>query len=175
MDFNKLKKYPELLDLAYMTVTQRKESLKNIFQRDIEENQNFKFRTKSIRPHKIEGQDTMAVFLNHLTTKEDKDEKGKTLGSRSFDMARSQRLHWVKHHIEELKKDKVEVFSYNDRVKGRSVIRTYIYDVEQEYVIILEPDRTKLDYYLLTAYYFNELGGKEQIDNKCKRKLPELY
>lgn len=175
MDFNILKKYPSLLDLAYMTVSQRNESLKNIFQRDIENNQKFTFRTKGVRPHKIDGKETMAVLLNHLTTKEDKDEKGKKLGSRCFEMARSQRLHWVKYHIDELKKDNVEVFSFVDRVKGKSVIRTYIYDMDQEYVIVLEPDKTRLDYYLLTAYFLNELGGKDQIENKWKRKLPDLY
>jgi hypothetical protein len=38
MDFNLLKKYPELLGLAYLTVYQRNNSLKNIFKRDIEDN-----------------------------------------------------------------------------------------------------------------------------------------
>ncbi len=175
MDFNKLKVYPDLLELAYLTVGQRVESLKNIFQRDIEDNPNFNFRTKCVRPIKKEGQASMEVLLHHLTTKDDKDERGKKLGSRSFEMARSQRLHWVKYHIEEKKQDKVEVFSFNDRVDGKSIIRTYIYDLEQEYVIILEPQKSGLDYFLLTAYYLNEPGGKSQIENKRKKKLPEVY
>lgn len=175
MDFNKLKNYPELLDLACLTVSQRNESLKSIFKRDIEDNPSFNFRTKCVRPIKKEGQVSMEVLLHHLTTKEDKDEKGKKLGSRSFEMARSQRLHWVKFHIEEKKQDSVEVFSFNDRVDGRSIIRTYIYDLEQEYVIILEPQKSGLDYFLLTAYYLNEPGGKNQIENKRKKKLQEVY
>jgi len=175
MDFNTLKKYPVLLDLAYLTVPQRIESLKNIFRRDIEDNPTFNFRTKVIRPIKKEGQVPMEVLLHHLTTKDDKDKKGKKLGSRSFEMARSQRLHWVRFHIEEQKKDNVEVFSFNDRVDGKSIIRTYIYDMEQEYVIILEPQKSGLDYFLLTAYYLNEPGGKNQIENKRKKKLPEVY
>lgn len=175
MDFNTLKNYPDLLDLAYLTVPQRNESLKNIFRRDIEDNPKFNFRTKIIRPIKKEGQIPMEVLLHHLTTKDDKDEKGKKLGSRSFEMARSQRLHWVKFHIEEQKKDNLEVFSYKDRVDGRSVIRTYIYDVDRDYVIILEPQKSGLDYFLLTAYYLNEPGGKNQIENKRKKKLPEVY
>ncbi|MDP3443389.1 MAG: hypothetical protein Q8T08_11080, partial [Ignavibacteria bacterium] len=126
MVFNKLKVYPDLLDLAYLTVGQRNESLKGIFKRDIEDNLNFNFRTKCVRPIKKEGQASMEVLLHHLTTKEDKDEKGKKLGSRSFEMARSQRLHWVKFHIEEQKRTNVEVFSFNDRVNGKSIIRTYI-------------------------------------------------
>ena len=90
-------------------------------------------------------------------------------------MLRPQRLHWVKFHIEEQKKDNLEVFSYKDRVDGRSVIRTYIYDVDRDYVIILEPQKSGLDYFLLTAYYLNEPGGKNQIENKRKKKLPEVY
>lgn len=175
MDFNILKVYPQLLDLAYLTVSQRNISLKTIFSRDIEDNPNFNFRTKCIRPIKKEGQVPMEVLLHHLTTREDKDEKGKKTGSRSFEMARSQRLHWVKHHLEEKKTDNMDVFSYKDRVDGKNVIRTYIYDMEQEYVIILEPQRSGLDYYLLTAYHLNEPGGKNQIENKQKKKLPEIY
>ncbi len=175
MDFNKLKNYPDLLELAYLTVGQRNESLQNIFKRDIEDNTTFNFRTKIIRPIKKEGQSSMEVLLHHLTTKDDKDEKGKRIGSRSFEMARSQRLHWVKFHIEEKKRNNIEVFSFNDRVDGKYFIRTYIYDLEQEYVIILEPQKSGLDYFLLTAYYLNEPGGKEQIENKLNKKLPEVY
>ena len=175
MVFNKIKVYPNLLDLAYLTVFQRNESLRGIFKRDIEENQNFNFRTKCIRPIKKEGQVPMEVLFHHLTTKEDKDEKGKKIGSRSFEMARSQRLHWIKFHIEEHKRTNIEVFSFNDRVDGRSIIRTYIYDLDQDYVIILEPQKSGLDYFLLTAYYLNEPGGKNQIENKIKKKLPVVY
>jgi hypothetical protein len=175
MDFNLLKKYPDLLDLAYLTVVQRNESLKNIFRKDIEDNLAFIFRTKCIRPLKKEGQVPMEVLFRHLITKDDKDEKGRKLCSRSFEMARSQRLHWVKFHIEELKKTNVDIFSYLDRVNGKSIIRTYIYDMEQDYIVILEPQRSGKDYYLLTAYYLNEPGGKKQIINKQKKKLPDVH
>jgi hypothetical protein len=47
--------------------------------------------------------------------------------------------------------------------------------MDQEYVIILEPQRSNLDYYLITAYYLNEPGGKKQIVNKQKKKMNELY
>jgi len=175
MDFNILKVYPQLLDLAYMTVYQRNVSLKSVFKRDIEENPTLNFRRKFIRPIKKEGQVPMDNLLHHLTTKEDKDEKGKKTGSRSFEMARSQRLHWVKYHLEEKKNGKMDVFSYKDRIDGKNIIRTYIYDMEQEYVIILEPQRSGLDYYLLTAYYLNEPGGKNQIQSKQKKKLSDIY
>ena len=42
--------------------------------------------------------------------------------------------------------------------------------------MILEPQRSKTDYYLITAYYLKkEMGGPKQIKNKLKRKLPEVY
>ena len=175
MDFNLLKKYPELLELAYLTVSQRNYSLLNVFKRDIENNSNFNFQGKLIRPMKIEGQAAMETLFHHLTTRKDKDEKGKEIGSRSFEMARSQRLHWIKYLVEVGDKFDFDIFSYEDRVKGRSVIRTYIYDIKQEYVIILEPQRSKTDYYLLTAYLLNEPGGKKQIENKRKMKLSMVY
>ena len=106
----------------------------------------------------------METLLNHLTTREEKDSKGKSTRARVFEMNRSQRLHWIKYHIEKRKTINIDIFSYEDRIKGRGeVIRTYIYDQDEAYVIILEPQRSKLDYYLLTAYYLDEPGGKKQI------------
>lgn len=176
MPLNQIKTYPQLLDLVQFNENQRNESLKGIFRRDIENNPNFKFHTKPIRPIKKEGQAPMETLFHHLTTREDRDEKGKKTGARSFEMARSQRLHWVKYHVDERKTQNIDVFSYEDRLEGRGdVIRTYIYDMDQEYVIILEPQRSYLDYYLITAYYLNEPGGKKQIVNKQKKKMNEVY
>lgn len=175
MPLNLIKSYPQLLEINHLNAHQRKVSLMGIFTRNIEENENFKFRTKQIRPTKKEGESPMQTLYRHLTTRNDKDEKGKKLETRSFEMARSERLHWIKYHIEELKKNNIDVFSYEDRVDGKDVIRTYIYDTEQDYVIILEPQRSGLDYYLLTAYYLNEPGGKNQIVKKRKKKLDEVH
>lgn len=175
MPLNKLKKYPDLLDIGFMNEYQRRSSLMGIFKRDIEDNQNFKFRTKQIRPIKKEGEAPMQTLFHHLTTRDEYDENGKKTGHRLFEMDRSVRLHWIKFHIDELKKLNVEVFSYVDRVDGKDVTRTYIYNIEKEYVVILEPHRSELDYYLLTAYYFNEPGGKKQIEKKLKKKLPNVY
>lgn len=175
MAFNLIKKYPQLLELNQFNEYQRKESLMRIFIRDIENNPSFIFRKKQIRPTKQEGQSPMQTLYNHLTTREDKDEKGKKLGTRTFEMARSVRLHWVKVHTEENTKETVEVFSYKDRINGKDVIRTYIYNKFQEYVVIMEPQRSKTDYYLLTAYPLNEPGGKKQIEKKLKNKLDEVY
>jgi len=175
MPLNLIKTYPQLLEIAHMNEYQRNQSLQGVFNRDFVDNANLKFKDKQIRPTKQDGEPPMQTLFRHLTTREDKDGKGKKLGSRSFEMARSVRLHWIKHHINELKKDNVEVFSYEDRIDRKDVIRTYIYDIDQEYVIILEPQRSGTDYYLLTAYHLNEPGGKKQIEKKRKKKLDEGY
>lgn len=175
MPLNLTKKYPQLMDVGQYNEYQRKESLMQIFKRDIVDNPNFIFRVKQIRPTKTDGESPMQTLYRHLTTKEDKDEKGEKLGTRTFEMARSIRLHWIKNHIEEKSKDTIEVFSYEDRVERQDIIRTYIYNKTYEYVIILEPQRSKIDYYLLTAYYLNEPGGKKQIEKKLKNKLDEVH
>ena len=175
MPLNLVIKYPRLLDVGQFNEYQRKESLMRIFKRDIEDNTNFKFRVKQIRPTKIDGESPMQTLYNHLTTREDKDERGKKLGTRSFEMARSIRLHWIKVHVDESTKSEVVVFSYEDRVDGKDVVRTYIYNKTNEYVVILEPQRSNQDYYLLTAYYLNEPGGKKQIEKKLKKKMDEVY
>jgi hypothetical protein len=46
-------------------------------------------------------------------------------------------------------------------------IRTYIYDREEFYVIVLEPLKKKNEYYLLTAYY---LEGKDKARDKMMKK-----
>jgi hypothetical protein len=175
MPFNLLKTYPELLELAHLDERERKVSLMRIFNRDIGENDHFNFRTKTIRPTKKEGEHPLSTLFRHLTTRQDKDEKGKNLSSRSFELHRSERLHWIKYHIEEMKPENIEVFSNEDRIDRKDIIRTYIYDKVEEYVIILEPQRTQKDYYLLTAYHLNEPGGKKQIKKKLKKKLEQVF
>ncbi|MDF2451909.1 MAG: hypothetical protein K0S26_1413 [Bacteroidota bacterium] len=173
MPLNLPKKYSTLLDLAHLPEHKRTESLYSIFKRDIEENTQFKFQSKQIWPVKKDGVDTMQTLFNHLTRR-DVYEDGKKTGARSFEMARSQRLHWIKTHIEGTG-GKIDVFSYKDRIRGKDIIRTYIHDPSQDYIIILEPLKTGDDYYLLSAYYLNEPGGKDQINTKSKKRLPKIY
>lgn len=175
MPTNLLKNYPELLEIIHLDDFQKRRSLLGVFKQDIEDNALFKFRTKQIRPTKKEGEDPMQRLYRHLTTRDDKDEKGKKTGHRSFETARLERLHWIKVHIDQNFPENLEVFSYEDRIEGRDIIRTYIYDKAEEYVIILEPQKSGLDYYLLTAYYLNEPGGKKQILKKFKKKLDDVY
>lgn len=119
----------------------------------------------------------METLFKHLTYKstEKQDENGKKYKSRDvFDFKRSERLHWIWHHIQG--KEDIKIFSVNDRVRGRSVKRTYLFDEKESYVIILEPYRKTEDYYLLSAYYLEkELGGIKTIKKKYKRRLNEVF
>lgn len=177
MPLNYIKTYPQLLELGHMNSFDRTRSLQAIFKRDIEENPTLNFRTKIIRPIKGEEPD-MVLLFKHLTTEEIQveDDNGKTYPKREFEIDRSKRLHWIKFHLEERKKDHVEIFSVQERdqKKRQDIIRTYIYDLEQKYIIVLDPQRSQKDYYLVTAYYLNKDYGEKKIKKLLKNKLPEL-
>lgn len=169
MPFNLTKKYNDLLDLLGMNERQRTESLRRIFSRDIENNPAFTFNGKPIYPTPHEdGQIAMENLFNHLT----RHEVDKELHHREFDMSRSQRLHWIRHHVEQRKENNMLYFSV---AEPRSP-RTYIYDIDEKYVIVLEPRRNGTAYYLLTAYH---LEGKDAARNKImakynRRRMPIL-
>ena len=168
MPLNQIKKYNELLDITGMSLQQRTTSLKNIFDRDITlDSKNFKFRTKQITPTPLDGEITMDTLFRHLTTVIiDKNSR-----RREYDVHRSQRLHWVKHHTKETRKDKMLAYS----TKEPNGFRTYIYDIEEKYVIVLEPLRRKNEYYLLTAYYVRGKDAKRnKFEKKYKRRFEEL-
>jgi hypothetical protein len=160
MPLNLLKKYNKLLELVAMNDSQRKKSLQGVFDRDIAHNPNFEFQHKQINPTPAEGQNSMERLFAHLTTVIIE----KSIRKREFDMARSARLHWIKFHIEKNKNNNVYVFSV-DEPNGK---RTYIYDREEQYVIVLEPMRKRNEYYLLTAYY---LEGKDNARDKMMKKF----
>jgi len=146
-----------------------------VFSRDIEQNSFFNFRTKQIRPtKKDDGRSSMESLFDHLTCKASETSEGNRQRN-VFEMARSVRLHWIRYHIEEKKQANIEIFSSEDRINGKTVIRTYIFDVVQNYVIILEPQRSGLDYYLITAYHLDMEYGKKQILKKHKKKLDAIY
>lgn len=179
MSFNLIKKYNKFLEIGHFSPSQRDDELRTIFNRDIADNKHFKFRNKTIRPLKKEGEASMDVLFDHLTRESTfiNDKNGKKIKMRKeFDMDRSKRMHWVLHHIEEKSPEVLIVFSHKDRVKGKNVIRTYIYDKAEDYIVILEPQRSKKDYYLITAYYLKkEMGGPKQIKSKLKKKLPDVH
>lgn len=167
MPYNLLRKYNELLEIASFNENQRTNSLKGVFNRDIANNTQFTFQAKPINPTPKDGEIPMETLFSHLTTIIIDKETNK----REFDIHRSIRLHWIRHHAEQRKKENMLIFS----VKEPEGNRTYIYDKDEKYVIILEPLRNKNEYYLLTAYY---LMGKDEkrdkMEKKYKRRLPEV-
>ncbi len=176
MPLNLIKQYPQLLELADLGNAARRTSLMGIFERDISNNEELSFREKQIRPiMKEDGEPAMDTLFHHLTTSKDETAEGRGQNRRVFEMQRSQRLHWVLHHLEERTADNIIVFSYEDRKNRKDIIRTYIYDTEHEYVIILEPQRSELDYYLITAYHLDGKRGRKQIKQKLKNKLEEIH
>ncbi|MBD5232970.1 MAG: hypothetical protein HDS65_02195 [Bacteroidales bacterium] len=180
MPFNKLKKYPELLDIAFMSDKDRRISLREIFDRDIADNPNFAFRNKRIYPLKTDGLIDMDREFIHLTTEEAdiEEEDGKIVKHRVFDIHRSRRLHWIKPHIEEVIEDKVVVFSVLERdVKARkNVVKTYIYNKSEKYVIVLQAQHGNTSaYFLLTAYYLNREYGEKAILKKYRKRLPDIH
>ncbi len=169
MPLNLIKKYNNLLDLGAYNNQQRKQSLLAIFNRDIATNKNFAFNGKKITPTpQKDGQIKMELLYFHLTTiVEDYVTK-----NRVFDIHRAVRLHWIKHHIDFKKKNNILHFS----IKEPAGIRTYIYDKDEKYVIILEPLRNGIEYYLITAYHLRGKDAKRnKIIKKYKRKLDELH
>lgn len=178
MPLNLVKTYCNLLELAFLDPVQRKASLMLIFKRDIEENPAFRFRGKMIRPIKGEEPNVQLLFT-HLTCEERKiaNPDGSTFSRREFEMDRSVRLHWIRHHIEERTVANIEVFSVSERdqKKRKDIVKTYIYDKVHQYIIVLEPQRSGTDYYLLTAYHLNRHEGRKSIQKKLKQRLPDVH
>lgn len=167
MPLNLLKIYNQLLELDDLNDSQRLKSLRGVFDRDIYYNKNFQFRGKPIAPTPQDGEIPMDTLFKHLTCRLNNPVERK----RIFDMARSIRLHWLRFHLEENKKDEMLVFS----VKEPEGIRTYIYDEIEKYVIVLEPK--KKDYYFLLSAYYVEGKDKarDKMKKKYKRKLDEIH
>lgn len=178
MSFNLTKKYPNLLEIMHLTPEQRMASLRRIFKRDIEENADFKFRRTQIYPIKADGIADMEREFMHLTTErvEEMDETGNTIKRNVFEPNRSMRLHWIKHHIQEDTPENIVVFSISERNKEKrqDIIKTYIYDKVEKYIIVLECHRGK-GYYLLTAYHLDRSYAEKQIAKKMKHALPEVH
>ena len=167
MPLNLLKKYNATLELVAMNPTDREKSLRGVFNRDIVNNTSFIFRGRQLNPTPKDGEVPMETLFSHLTTQITDIRTRK----REFEIQRSIRLHWVKHHVDEKKEDNMLFFS----VKEPEGIRTYIYDTDEKYVIVLEPLRKKGEYYLLTAFYVEGKDAKrDKFIKKYVRRLPEL-
>lgn len=101
----------------------------------------------------------------------------KKVKHRVFDIHRSQRLHWIRPHIEEKIDDSVIIFSATERDKKarKDVIKTYIYNKTHKYVIVLESQHgNSKGYFLLTAYYLNREYGEKAILKKYRKRLPQI-
>ncbi|MGP1625265.1 hypothetical protein [Prevotella koreensis] len=173
---NILKKYPELLDLIGQSEKERFHDLRVIFNRDIGDNSNFSFRGWRIFPIKAQGKSDMERLFKHLTCEEIQvlSEDGKTYPKRVFGIERSRRLHWINYHICEKSPQNLDIFTVEEKdSKKRKVKKTYIYDKVQEYVIVLEQQRTNA-FYLLTAYYLNKDYGKKALYKKMKKRISTL-
>ncbi len=179
MPLNLTKQYSDLLEISHLNEQERTLSLRRIFDRDIANNPNFRFRAKEIHPLKSAGEINMEQLFAHLTTHTEvivDEQTGKERKRRSFEPDRSLRLHWILHHIEERKPELLTIFSTEERdIKHRqTIVRTYIYDKTQKYVIVLEPQRNRNNYYLLTAYYLNRPEGLKKIGKLQKHKLADV-
>jgi hypothetical protein len=179
MAINYIKKYKALLELNHFTEWERKQSLQAIFNRDIADNENFTFQNKIIRPLKKEDIFDVESLFKHLThrSEDETDKRGVKIKTRNiFDFERSKRLHWILPHINQKVKDEIRLFSSVVRINGQDVIRTFIYNVTEEYIVILEPHRSGLDYYLITAYYLEKIyGGPKSIKKIYDRRLDKVY
>lgn len=168
MPLNLIKIYNALLDIHALNAYQRSASLMGIFNRDIANHPNFCFRNRPITPTPKDGVIEMQTLFTHLTTVM----VCKTTRAREYDPDRSCRLHWLKYHIEERKPDNMLIFS----VEEPDGFRTYIYDVEEKYVVVLEPLREIDAYYLLSAYHVTGKDAKrDKFGSKYrKRRLPDI-
>lgn len=165
MPHNLLKVYNDLLELDALSERQRISSLMGIFNRDVVPG--LTFNKKIVKPTTADGEDTMERLFRHLTTVI----TDHAIKKREYDRSRSIRLHWLKYHISQAKKDSMYIFS----TKEPEGNRTYIYDKEEKYVIILEPLRKADEYYLLTAYHLEgKDAARDKMMKKYKRKLPEI-
>jgi len=179
MPFNLIKEYPDLLDIMFLPEFNRKQSLRKIFDRDITFNKSFSFNAKQIRPTKKDGEVSLSTVFNHLITEDEEiiNEDGSKYKKRSYEKDRAERLHWLKPHVENEIKETVHIFSVSERnrSKRKDVVRTYIYNEDMKYVVVLEPQNSNTDYYLLTAYYLNKSYAVKQMKKKMKKKLQEVY
>src|SRR5581483_12065070 len=116
MPYNLLKVYSDLLEITHMNEQERTKSLQRIFLRDIEQNEKLEYRNHKIRP--IKGEEpSMQILFKHLTCEEIiVEEDGRKYKKRIFEIDRSQRLHWVRFHLDEKKKENMEVFSIEERI-----------------------------------------------------------
>lgn len=167
MPINLTKTYNQLLEIVALDGFQRKQSLLQVFNRDFVNGGEVKFRNKLVTPTPSNGVINMNTLFGHLTT----TMINPSTRQREFEYDRSCRLHWIRYHIEERQVNKILVFSVHEP-EG---FRTYIYDDDEKYVIVLEPLRNSNEYYLITAYHIKGKDAqRKKMMRKYARRLPNI-
>lgn len=131
MPLNLLKSYNQHLDIQGLSEPQRLTSLKGVFDSDFTNKQPIFFNGRKVIPCPHDGAIGMSTLFRHLTTVKI-DYK---TNQREFEMERSKRLHWVRYHIDGKKANNMLLFT----VKEPEGLRTYLYDEDEKYVVVLEP------------------------------------
>lgn len=161
MPSNLLKHYNDRLDMLYPSLNENIQSFRRVYDRDFSGFQ-FSFRAYPIHPTPAEDEDTMDRVFRHLTTVIVDESTRK----REFETARSIRIHWVKHHLEERNPEILNVFTVLDER------RVYVLDTTERYVIVLEPFRSEQAFFLLTAYHLED-SRYRNLMKKCKKRGKE--
>lgn len=167
MPLNLIKTYNQLLDIQGLSEHQRTTSLKGVFDRDFTNRQPIHFNGRQVIPCPQDGAIEMATLFRHLTTiKIDYQ-----TNQREFDIERSKRLHWARYHIDGKKAINMMLFT----VKEPEGLRTYLYDEDEKYVIVLEPRVNKNVYFLLSAHYIQGKDAqRDKMKKKYKRRLNDI-
>jgi hypothetical protein len=152
MPTNLLKVYSALLELFHSNLSDNILSIRKVFDRDFVDNTPVSFKGKHILPSPAEGQNTLDRLFSLLTTVVDDKETKK----RYFESDRAIRIHWIVFQINSCK----ECFYLKDED------RIYILDNAQRYVVILQPLRNGMAYYLLTAYHLRDSSYRKI----CKKR-----
>ena len=83
------------------------------------------------------------TYVRNLTCEEItvENEDGSTYPKRVFEMARSQSLHLINHHVRELTPDNIDVFTIEEGTAKNVRSRKRINNKVEKYVIVLEQQR----------------------------------
>jgi len=167
MPLNLLKSYNQHLDIQGLSEPQRLTSLKGVFDRDFTNKQPIFFNGRKVIPCPQDGSIEMSTLFRHLTTVKI-DYK---TNQREFEMERSKRLHWVRYHIDGKRASNMILFT----VKEPEGLRTYLYDEDEKYVVVLEPRVSSNVYFLLSAHYIQGKDAqRDKMRKKYKRKLNDI-
>jgi len=158
MPTNLLIAYNRQLELLHASHAQNLTSIRGVFNRDFVTGSQIVFRSVVIMPRPSQDMSPIDQLFWHLTTVEVDSATKK----REYEMDRSLRIHWIRHHLERSVENTI-YFKVTDES------RVYILDKSERYVVVLDPSRAKDAYYLLTAYKLGDSNYKK-ILKKLERR-----